>query len=111
MAEPRSVMICQASLSEALPNNPQILLPSAVHLEERLTVRANQSLSQASSQSDKSTQFGFFVSGRRGPKQWGDHVPETKQWPNGNAAARSFFCRRFEPLSGDYGVAAAATVS
>ena len=33
---------------------------------------ANQSLSQASSQSNINTQFGFFVSGRRGPKQQGN---------------------------------------
>ena len=48
----------------------KILLPSAVHLEERLTVSqsVNQSVSQASSQSgkqagrqaDRNTQFGFF---------------------------------------------------
>ena len=48
----------------------KILLPSAVHLEERLTV--SQSVRQASSQSDRSTHFGFFVSGRHGSKQWGD---------------------------------------
>ena len=36
-------------------------------------------LSQASSQSDRNTQFGFFVTGRRGPKQWGDLTPGTKQ--------------------------------
>ena len=62
----------------------QMLLPSAVHLEERLTV--NQSLRQASSQSDRSTQFGFFFSGKRGPKQWGGEVLQVKPWPNGNAA-------------------------
>ena len=41
----------------------EILLPSAVHLEERLTV--SQSVPEpASRQSDRYTQFGFFVSGR-----------------------------------------------
>ena len=46
----------------------KILLPSAVHLEERLTV--SQSVPEpASRQSDRYTQFGFFVSGRCGPKQ------------------------------------------
>ena len=48
----------------------EILLPSAVHLEERLTV--SQSVPEpASRQSDRYTQFGFFVSGRCGPKQQG----------------------------------------
>ena len=37
------------------------------------------SLSQASSQSVRNTQFGFFVSGRRGPKQWGNVTLGTKQ--------------------------------
>ena len=72
---------------------------------------ANQSLSQASSQSDRNTQFGFLVSGRRGPKQWGDLSPQTMQWPNGNAADRSLFGRRFEPRSAEYGAAAAAANS
>ena len=46
----------------------EILLPSAVHLEERLTV--SQSVPEpASRQSDRYTQFGFFVSARCGPKQ------------------------------------------
>ena len=31
--------------------------------------------SLASSQSDRNTQFGFFVSGKRGPKEWADHLP------------------------------------
>ena len=63
----------------------EILLPSAVHLEERLTVSSSvsQSLSQASSQSDRNTQFGFFVIGKCGPKQWGDHLSTTQQWPSG----------------------------
>ena len=39
---------------------------------------AIQSLRQASSQSDRNTQFGFFVSGRCVPKQWGDATLETK---------------------------------
>ena len=51
-------------------NTNLILLPSAVHLEERLTV--SQSVPEpASRQSDRITQFGFFVSGRCGPKQQG----------------------------------------
>ena len=55
------------------PNAPkEILLPSAVHLEERLTV--SQSVPepagrQSGRQSDRYTKFGFFVSGRCGPKQ------------------------------------------
>ena len=48
----------------------EILLPSAVHLEERLTV-SHQSVRQASSQSDRNTQFGFFVSSRHRMKQSG----------------------------------------
>jgi hypothetical protein len=56
---------------------PKILLPSAVHLEERLTV--SQSVPEpASRQSDRFTQFGFFVSGRCGPKQQGGPSPESK---------------------------------
>ena len=54
-----------------------ILLPSAVHLEERLTV--SQSVPEpASRQSDRITQFGFFVSGRCGPNQQGGPAPESK---------------------------------
>ena len=37
----------------------EILLPSAVHLEERRTV-SQQSVSRASRQADRNTQFGFF---------------------------------------------------
>ena len=58
-------------------NEKKILLPSAVHLEERLTV--SQSVPEpASRQSDRYTQFGFFVSGRCGPKQQGGHSPQSK---------------------------------
>ena len=67
----------------------EILLPSAVHLEERLTV--SQSVSepagrQSGRQSDRYTQFGFFVSGRCGPNQQRGPTPQVKQWPGGNAA-------------------------
>ena len=83
----------------------QILLPSAVHLEERLTV--SQSVPEpASRQSDRYTQFGFFVSGRCGPKQQGGPLPQSKQWPSGNAADRHPCGRRFEPQSGHFGAAA-----
>ena len=52
----------------------EILLPSAVHLEERLTV--SQSVPEpASRQSDRYTQFGFFVSGRCGPNQQRGNLP------------------------------------
>ena len=68
---------------------------------------ANQSVSQASSQSDRTTQFGFFVSGRCGPKQWGELLAQRKQWPNGNAPDRTLFGRRFEPRSGKHGGGAA----
>ena len=55
----------------------QILLPSAVHLEERLTV--SQSVPEpASRQSDRYTQFGFFVSSRYGPKQQGGPSLESR---------------------------------
>ena len=58
-------------------NAKQILLPSAVHLEERLTV--SQSVPEpASRQSVRYTQFGFFVSGRCGPKQQGGPVLQPK---------------------------------
>ena len=51
----------------------QILLPSAVHLEERLTV--SQSVPEpASRQSVRYTQFGFFVSGKCGARQQGGPV-------------------------------------
>ena len=86
--------------------SPKILLPSAVHLEERLTV--SQSVPEpASRQSDKGTQFGFFVSGSCGPKQQGGPLPETKQWPSGNAAHRRAFGRHFEPRLDAFGAAAA----
>ena len=55
----------------------QILLPSAVHLEERLTV--SQSVPEpASRQSDRYTQFGFFVSSRYGTKQQGGPSLESR---------------------------------
>ena len=53
----------------------------------------------------------FFVTGRCGPKQWGDPSAQIKQWPNGSAAARSLFGRRFEPRQGEFYAAAAATKS
>ena len=59
------------------------------------------------SPSVRNTQFGFFVSGRRGPKQWGEHVADGKQWPYGNAAVGILFGRRFKPRSGEYGGGAA----
>ena len=35
-------------------------------------------------------------------------MPPTNQWPNGNAADRILFGRRFEARSGEYAAAAAA---
>ena len=64
---------------------------------------ANQSLSPASSQSDRNTQFGFFGGGRCGRKQWGDTSDQVKQWPSGNAAEWGFLDQRFEPRLGEYG--------
>ena len=90
----------------------QILLPSAVHLEERLTV--SQSVPEpASRQSDRYTQFGFFVSGRCSPNQRRGPSPQSGQWPSGNTAHQRFFRRRFEPRSAEprsaeFGAAAAA---
>ena len=82
-----------------------ILLPSAVHLEERLTV--SQSVPEpASRQSDRYTQFGFFVSGRCGPKQQRGHSPQSKYWPSGNAAGRHPCGRRFESKPAHFGAAA-----
>ena len=63
-------------------SNTQILLPSAVHLEERLTVSESvsylgkqsitQSIGQAGGrQADRNTQFGFFFNDGLGYKQWG----------------------------------------
>ena len=96
--------------AELKNHHNKILLPSAVHLEERLTV--GQSVpSQASRQSDRNTQFGFFVSGRCGTKQQGGSASKTKQWPSGNATGRSAFGRRFESRSGEFGAAAAAAAA
>ena len=76
--------------------NLQILLPSAVHLEERLTV--SQSVPEpASRQSDRYTQFGFFVSGRCGTKQQGGPAQRAKYWLSGNAADAHPCGRRFNP--------------
>ena len=83
----------------------QILLPSAVHLEERLTV--SQSVPEpASRQSDRYTHFGFFVSGRCGFKQQGGSISQLKQWPSGNAADLHLCSRRFEPQTDHFGAAA-----
>ena len=55
----------------------KILLPSAVHLEERLTV--SQSVPEpASRQSVRYTQFGFFVSGRCRPQAAGRSFAATQ---------------------------------
>ena len=95
---------CVLHLSSG-PCAAQILLPSAVHLEKRLTV--SQSVPEpASRQSDRYTQFGFFVSGRCGPKQQGSPSPESKQWPSSNAAGRHPCGRQFEPQSGHFSAAA-----
>ena len=86
-------------------NWSKILLPSAVHLEERLTV--SQSVPEpASRQSDRYTQFGFFVSGRCGPKQQGGPSPQATQWSSGNAAYWHPRGRRFKPQSAHFGAAA-----
>ena len=69
---------------------------------------AIQSLRQASNQSDRNTQFGFFVSGRCVPKQWGDTSLQTTQRPNGNASDQCPLSRRFEPRSAEFHAAAAA---
>ena len=91
LGHPGEACCCQCGFGLPVPTpNPsllvwQILLPSAVHLEERLTV--SQSVPEpASRQSDRYTQFGFFVSGRCGPKQQGDPSPQSKYWPSGKAA-------------------------
>ena len=68
-------------------NGEQILLPSAVHLEERLTV--SQSVPEpASRQSVRYTQFGFFVSGRCSTKQQGGPAVQPKKWSSGKATDR-----------------------
>ena len=91
--------------SSCFKMDKEILLPSAVHLEERLTV--SQSVPQpASRQSDRYTQFGFFVSGRCGFKQQGGSASQSKQWPSGNAAGSNFCSRRFEPQTDHFGAAA-----
>ena len=36
-----------------------------------------------------------------------DRPSQNKQWPNGNAADRRLFCRRFEPWLGEHGGGAA----
>jgi hypothetical protein len=68
----RSAELDAPAIDNSSHCSQQILLPSAVHLEERLTV--SQSVPEpASRQSDRYTQFGFFISGRCGPKDQGDH--------------------------------------
>ena len=65
----RKVIICHIFGEKKLTNfNAQkILLPSAVHLEERLTV--SQSVPEpASRQSDRYTQFGFFLQWQMWPQ-------------------------------------------
>ena len=53
----------------------------------------------------------IFVSGRCGPKQWGDHSAQMEQWPNGSAADHGFFSRRFGPRQGEFCTTAAAAKS
>ena len=88
----------------------EILLPSAVHLEERLTV--SQSVPEPRQQAVRQKHTVWvFCSGRCGPKQRGGPLPLTKQWPSGNVADRHPFGRRFEPRLGEFGAAAATAKS
>ena len=68
---------------------------------------ASQPISQLArptvSQTGRNTQFGFFVSDRCGPKQWGELLAQGKQWPNGNAADHRLFGRRFKPRLSEHG--------
>ena len=58
----------------------------------------SQPISQLGRQAVSQTEntVWFFVSGE-------DQCPQGKQWPNGNAADRRLFGRRFEPWSGEDG--------
>ena len=89
----------------------RILLPSAVHLEERLTV--SQSVPEPGQQSvrQKHTVWVFCQWQMRPQAVGRPFAPDQaiKQWPNGNAADRRLFGRRFEPQSGEHGTAAATT--
>ena len=82
----------------------EILLPSAVHLEERLTVSHSVPAPGQQAVRQKQKQKGFFVSGRCVPKQ----SLQVKQWPNGKAAGQSLYDRRFEPRSAVCDATAAA---
>ena len=86
----------------------KILLPSAVHLEERLTV--SQAVPEPGQQSvrQKHTVLGFLSVADTAPSSGDSFVLVLKQWPNGNAAGFGLFGRRFEPRSGEYAAAAAA---
>ena len=55
--------------------------------------------------------LGFLSVAHAAPSSGGDILPQGKQWPNGNAAARSPCGGRFEPQSGEFGAAAAAADS
>ena len=83
----------------------QILLPSAVHLEERLTV--SQAVPEPVSQTETHS-LGFLSVADTAPSSGDSFVLILKQWPNGNAAAYGLFGWRFEPRSGEYAAAAAA---
>ena len=50
------------------------LLEKFYCLRQCTSKRGCQSVRQASSQSDRNTHFGFFVSGRHGCKQWGEQL-------------------------------------
>ena len=82
-----------------------ILLPSAVHLEECLTLKPNSPLARQAVSHTETHSLGFLLVADAAPSSG---LPQTKQWPNGNAADRSLLGRRFEPRSGEHGAAAAA---
>ena len=88
-----------------------ILLPSAVHLEERLTV--SQAVPEAGQQSvrQKTHSLGFLSVADTAPSSGDFIVLMLKQWPNGNAAGYGLFGRRFGPQSGECVTAAAAAAA
>ena len=77
--------VMRAALKEVMPTlSPSSVYSAAPHDESKFakfyclrqctSKRGCQSVGQASSQSDRNTHFGVFVTGRHGSKQWGKQL-------------------------------------
>ena len=93
--------VSQTMCYHTLPTMEKKLYCLRQYISKRGRQSANQSVSQASRQSDRNTQFRFFSSGRLGFKQLGEQLLQNAQRSSGKVANRRRVRRRFEPQSAD----------